>query len=111
MPEASPAHGTLKRLIEAEAQARGILKAAEERAEQTVAQARAEAAQSVEEVRQETASLLHSRLAEAQSEGTAVMKQRMDQAEAEIREIERRAETHFSAAVDMVVDWVINNSA
>jgi vacuolar-type H+-ATPase subunit H len=39
MPHASPAQGTLKRLIEAEDQAREILTAAEKHAEETIAQA------------------------------------------------------------------------
>lgn len=44
MPKTSPAQGTLKRLIEAEEQAHGeILKAAEERAEEIIAQAHEQA--------------------------------------------------------------------
>ena len=49
---------------------------------------------------------MRSRLAEAESKGAAEMKRRLDQAEADAREIERGAKVHFSDAVEMVVDWV-----
>lgn len=106
MPEASPAQGTLKRLIEAEDQAREILKAAEEHARETIAQAREQARQSVEAIRQEAAGLLGSRLEEAELKAATEMKQRLQQAEGDAREIERRAAEHSRQAVDMVVDWV-----
>ncbi len=106
MPEASPAQGTLKRLIEAEDQARAIFKAAEQSAQDTVAQAREQARQSVDAIRLGAAGALESRLREAESKSAAEMKQRMQQAEAEAQELERRAAEHFPQAVDMVVDWV-----
>lgn len=106
MPEASPAQGTLKRLIEAEDQAREILRAAEERAQKTLAQAREQATQSVEAVRQEASDLLRSRLDEAGSKAAVETKQRLQQAEADAREFERRATENASKAVEMVVDWV-----
>jgi len=108
MPEASPAQNTLKRLIEAEEQAREILKAAEERAQQTIAQAREQAKQSVETIREEAASLLRSKLEEARAAAATEMNQRLEQADAEAREIERRAKEHISEGVEMVVDWVTN---
>ena len=106
MPEPSPAQGTLKRLIEAEDQAREILKAAGQSAQDAIAQAGAQARQSVDAVRQRAAGALESRLREAESKSAAEMKQRMQQADAEAQEFERRAAQHFSQAVDMVVDWV-----
>ena len=106
MPEVSPAQGTLKRLIEAEDQAREILKAAEEHAQETITQAREQAKQSVEAIRQEAASLLRSKLEESESKAATGMKQRLQQAEADAREFERRATEHSSQAVDMVADWV-----
>jgi vacuolar-type H+-ATPase subunit H len=108
MPGASPAQPILKRLIEAEEQAQQILKAAEDRARETVEQARRQAKQSVEAIRQETESSLRSRLAEAESKAAAEIQRRLEQAEAEAREIERRAKEHFSGAVEMVVNWVAN---
>ena len=69
-------------------------------------QARKQAKQSIETVHQETENSLRSRLAEAESKAAAEMKRRLDQAEAEAREIERRAKEHFLGAVEMVVDWV-----
>jgi vacuolar-type H+-ATPase subunit H len=108
MPEASPAQSTLKRLIEAENQAREILKAAEENAEATIAQAREQAKQSVDAVRENAASVLRSRLEAAETQATIQMKQRLEQAEAEGQEIERRAKQHFAEAVDMVVGRVTN---
>ena len=57
---------TLKRLIEAEGEAREILKAAEEHAQSVVAEAREQADQSVDAVRQEEAKSLRSRLEAAE---------------------------------------------
>jgi vacuolar-type H+-ATPase subunit H len=108
MPEASPTQRILKRLIEAEDQAQQIVKEAEERAKETIDHARKQANQSIETVRQEHESSLRSRLGEAESKAAAEMKRRLDQAEAEAREIERRAKEHFSEAVELVVDWVAN---
>lgn len=110
MPEASPAQNTLKRLIEAEEGAREILRAAEEHAQGTLAQARQLAEQSIEGVRREAASLLQYKLEEAESKAATEMKQRLEQAEAEGREIERRAKQHSAQAVDIVVDWVTSRS-
>jgi hypothetical protein len=67
-----------------------------------------QAKQSIKTVRQEAENSLHSRLGEAESKAAAEMKRRLDQAAAEAREIERRAKEHFSGAVEMVVDWVVN---
>lgn len=106
MPEASPAQGTLKRLIEAEEQAREILKAAGVRAEETIARANEEARQSVEAVRQQGASLLRARLAKAESDAATQLEQRLKQAEAQAQEFESHAKENFSAAVEMVVGWV-----
>jgi vacuolar-type H+-ATPase subunit H len=106
MPETSPAQGTLRRLIEAEDQAREILKAAEQRAQDTVAEARTQGKASVEAIRLEAVRMLRSQLEEAESKAATEMKQRLLQADAEAREFERRAAEHFSQAVDMVVDWV-----
>jgi vacuolar-type H+-ATPase subunit H len=106
MPEASPAQGTLKRLIEAEEQAREILKGAGARAEETIAQAGEQARQSVEAVRHQGASLLRARLAEAESNAATQLEQRLKQADAQAQEFENRAKENFSAAVELVVDWV-----
>ena len=108
MPEASPAQGTLQRLIEAEEQAREILKAAEEQAQKAIADAREQATQSVEAVHRDTSATLGARLAEAESKGAHEMKQRLERAEAEAQELERHTEVHLSGAVAMVVDWVTN---
>jgi len=105
MPEASPAQSTLKRLIEAEDQAREILKAAEERAQSIVVGAREQAKQSVDAIRQEGAKLLRSRLEAVESQAAIEMKQRLDQAEAQAQEIQRRAKHNSAQAVDMVMDW------
>jgi vacuolar-type H+-ATPase subunit H len=106
MPEASPAQRTLKRLIEAEGEARDILKGAAENADATIAKAREQAKQSVQTVRLEAARALRALLEEAESKAAIEMKQRLDQAEAEAREIERRAGESSAQAIDMVMDWV-----
>ena len=108
LEEASPARRTVKRLMEAEEQARQILNAAEERAKGTIAQAREQAKQSLEAARQETESLLRSRLEEVKSKAVIEMRTQLGEAEEEAREIERQATEHFAAAVEMVVDWVTN---
>ena len=105
-PEASPAQRTLKRLIEAEEEAREILRAAEERAQSVVAGAREQAQGSVDAVRQEAAKLLRSRLEAAESQAAIEMKQRLDQAEAQAQEIECRAKRNSDQAADMVAGWV-----
>lgn len=106
MAEVSPAQSTLKRLIEAEDEAREILKAATENADATIARAREQARQSIETVRMEAARTLKARLEAAASKAATEVKQRLEQAEAEAGEIERRAKQHSAEAVDMVVDWV-----
>lgn len=108
MAETSSAQGTLKRLIEAEEQAREILKAAQAQADETVSQAREQARQSVEATRAEAANLLRAKLGEAESEGAAEMKQRLQQADDRSREFERRAEENFAQAVEMAVNWVVS---
>ena len=110
MPEVSAAQGTVKRLIEAEEKAREILKAAEERSKETIAQAHEQAKQRLEATRQQTNSVLRSRREEVESKGATEMKRRLDQAEAEAQEIERRAKEHFSEVVEMVVNWVTNRA-
>lgn len=107
MAGASSAQGTLKRLIEAEEQAREVLKAAEEQTERTVSDAREQARQTAEAARADAASLLRAKLGAAESQGAAAMKQRVEQADNRSEEFERRAEQNFSRAVDMAVNWVI----
>jgi hypothetical protein len=110
MPEESSAQSTLKRLIQAEEQAREIRKVSEEHTQESIAQAREQAQQSVDAVRRETAGSLKSRLEDAEPRSAAELKQRLEQADADVREIERRTTEHFSQAVDMVVDWVTNRN-
>jgi len=45
-------------------------------------------------------------LDEAESTAATEMKERMEKAESDAREIELRAKEHFSEAVGLVVDWV-----
>lgn len=106
MSEASAAQSTLKRLVEAEEQARAILREAEERSQELIAKARQEAQQTVMAVRQEMSDLLQSRLRDAESRAAVELKQGLEQAEAEAQDFERRANEHFSEAVEMVVNWV-----
>jgi vacuolar-type H+-ATPase subunit H len=84
MPEESSAQSTLKRLIQAEEQTREILKVSEEHAQKTIAQAREQAQQSVDAVRRETAGLLTSRLEDAESRAATELKQRLEQADADV---------------------------
>jgi vacuolar-type H+-ATPase subunit H len=100
----------LRRLIEAEEDAREILKAAEEQAKETIARAQEEAKQLVEAVRQEMDGLLRGRLETAESQGAAEIKRRLEKAEADAQEFARLAKNHFSEAVEMIVDWVTNRS-
>jgi vacuolar-type H+-ATPase subunit H len=102
------AESILKRLMEAEEQARDILKAAEERAKETIEGARQEAEQMVEAARRETESMLRGRLQAAEAQGAEEKSQHLEKAEADAREFGRRANTHLPEAVAMVVDWVIN---
>jgi vacuolar-type H+-ATPase subunit H len=106
MAEVSPAQSTLKRLIEAENDAREILKTASENADATIAKAREEAKESVDVVQQEAANLLRSRLEAAECHAAIEMKQRLDQAETEAQEFERLAKINSARAVDVVVEWV-----
>jgi hypothetical protein len=106
MSETSSAESTLKRLTDAEAQARAILSAAQKRSEEMIAKATEQAAQSTEAVGKEIARLSQSRREEAESQGAALMKERLEGAETEARELERRANGHLSEAVGKVVDWV-----
>lgn len=110
MAEGPSAQGTLKRLIEAEEQAREILETAEKQAEETVSRSREQARQSVEAARTEAVNLLRAKLSEAESQGAAVMKQRLEQADARSEDFERRAKENFARAVEMVVDWVISGA-
>jgi vacuolar-type H+-ATPase subunit H len=96
LPEPSPAQEILKRLIEAEDQARSVVEAAQESAQATIAEAE----------RQAAAGVLRSRLEEAEAQGAAEAKRRLEEAEAQAQEFELRAAAHFSGAVELVVDWV-----
>jgi len=106
--EVSAAQGTLKRLMEAENQAREILRAAEERAKETLGDAQEQAKQQIETVHREMENILRSRLKEVESKAALEMKARLGQVDVEIQEIERRAKEHFSDAVEMVVGWITN---
>jgi V/A-type H+/Na+-transporting ATPase subunit G/H len=108
MAEASNAQGTLKRLIEAEEQARKVLQAAEEQADRTISQAREQARQCVETTRAAAANLLRATLSQAESEGAAALKRRLEEADARSEEFGRRAEQNFARAVEMTVNWVIS---
>ena len=106
LEEVSAAQGALKRLIEAEDQAREILQAAEERAKETLDHVQVQAKQHIETVRQEMENTLRSRLQEVESKAAAEMKTRLGQIDVEAREFERRANEHFSDAVETVVSWI-----
>jgi vacuolar-type H+-ATPase subunit H len=106
LPEPSPAQQILKRLIEAEDQARIAVEAAEESARAAIAEAQRQATETLDAVRQAAAGVLRSRLEEAEAQGAAETKQRLEEAEMQGREFELRAAAHFSGAVELVVDWV-----
>jgi vacuolar-type H+-ATPase subunit H len=106
LPEPSPAQEILKRLIEAEDQARSVVEAAQESAQATIAEAERHAAETLDSVRQAAAGVLRSRLEEAEAQGAAEAKRRLEEAEAQAQEFELRAAAHFSGAVELVVDWV-----
>ena len=106
--EVSTAQGTLKRLMGAENQASEILRAAEERAKETLANAQEQARQQIEGARREMEDILHSRLKEVESKTAEDLKARLDQVDGEAQEIDRRAQEHFSDAVEMVVSWITN---
>jgi len=108
MAESSPVQGTLQRLIEAEEQAQEILRAAQAKAKETLAQAHEQARQSVEAVRADGQNLLRAKLGEAELKGAAEMKRRLEQAEAQARSFHQRAERNFSCAVEMVVSAILS---
>jgi vacuolar-type H+-ATPase subunit H len=108
MPETSPVQGTLQRLIEAEEQAQQILRAAQAKADETLAQAREQARQDVEAFRAEGQGLLRAKLSEAESKGAAEMKRRLELAEAQAQAFHLRAERNFSRAVEMVVNAILS---
>ena len=104
--EVSTAQGTLKRLMEAENQAREILRAAEEGAKETLGHAQEQSKRQIEAVHQEMEDILRSRVKELESKAALEMKARLGQVDAEAQEIERLAKEHFSDAVEMVVNWI-----
>ena len=106
--EVSAAQGTLKRLMEAENQAREILGAAEERAKETLGNAQEQAKQQIDTVHKEMEDILHSRLKEVESKAALEMKARLGQVDIQVQEIERRAKEHFSDAVETIVNWITN---
>jgi len=108
MPENSPIQGTLQRLIEAEEQAQEVLRAAQAKADETIAHAREQARQAVEAVRAESQRLLRAKLGEAESQGAGEMKRRLELAEMQAETFNRRAEQNFSRAVEMVVNTVLS---
>jgi len=116
MPETSPVEGTvrgnvqgtLERLIEAEKQAQEILRAAQAKADETIAQAHEQARQSVEAVRNQGQALLRAKLAEAELKGAAEMKRRLELAEVQADAFHRRAEGNFSRAVELVVSAIVS---
>jgi len=74
--EVSAAQGTLKRLMEAENQAREILGAAEERAKETLGNAQEQAKQQIDTVHKEMEDILHSRLKEVESKAALGVRDR-----------------------------------
>ena len=107
MSDSSPAQSTLKRLIEAEAKARTVIQSAEQSAEGAIGHARAEAAQSLDKVRQESAWRLQSRLTDVATQAAAETKRRLQSAEDQARDIERRAAANLAAAADLVAAWIM----
>ena len=108
LDELASAQSTVKRLIEAEEQARKILNVAQEHTKETTVQACEQAKQHLEAVRQKMNDMLRSRVEEMESKASTEMKTRLDRVDAEARETERRGEAHFSKAVEMVVSWITN---
>jgi vacuolar-type H+-ATPase subunit H len=108
MPETPTAQDTLKRLLDAEDQAREILQAAEGQAEETVGEAREHAHQILEATRAEAVNLLRGKLDVAETEGAAAMQQSLQRADGRSREFERRAEQNLTRAVEMAVNWVLS---
>ena len=104
--EVSTAQGTLKRLMEAENQAREILRAAEEGAKETLGHAQEQSKRQIEAVHREMEDILRSRVKELESRAALEMKARLGQVDAEAQEIERLAKEHFSDGVEMVVNWI-----
>ncbi len=111
MPDGAPARETLKRLLEAEQQAREILESAEERALQAISKADEGAARTVQAAQEEASASLRTRLGEAESKAAAEAQQCLDKWEEDAREIQRRAHFQLGEAVQMVVDWVIAQGA
>jgi vacuolar-type H+-ATPase subunit H len=108
MSEELAAQNIITRLVKAEEQAREIVRGAEDQTRELLARATDEAKQLADSVRQEMVNLLQSRLREAEERGAEELKERLAQAEAKGREIERRANEHFTEAVAMVVNWIID---
>jgi len=106
MLESPSIQATLKRLIDAEEEARATLKAAEVEAEAALAAAHEQAGQMIEAVRRDAAARRQARIEDAEAKGAAELKQRLDQAEREAGEFERAANARFHEATQMVVDWV-----
>jgi vacuolar-type H+-ATPase subunit H len=106
VPETSQAQDILKRLIEAESQARQIVDVAGREAAETIAQASSRAQQAFERTRSELSAASASRLAESEAQGAAQTKARLERAEADARDIAERAKLHFAEAVAIVVNFV-----
>lgn len=106
MPESSPAQEILKRLIDAEQEARQVLAEAAQRADSTIQQAREEAQKAIDAVRKEAANRVQARIAEIESESAAQLKRRLDEAGRKAGDFELTAAQNLSAAVDFVVGWV-----
>jgi vacuolar-type H+-ATPase subunit H len=107
MSDGTPAREALKRLLDAEQQAREILTSAEERAREAISKAEEQAARTIQTAQEEAAASIRVRLNGAESKAAAEAQQRLEKLEAEAREIQRRAQFYSGKAIDMVVDWVI----
>lgn len=103
--------GTLKRLIEAEDQAGGILQTAEESAKKILDEAQGQAKERIEATRRDLESILQSRMRDVEAEGGTEMRKRLDQVNAEAKEIQRAAKEHSPDAVERVVSWITRGGA
>jgi vacuolar-type H+-ATPase subunit H len=104
--QAFTAESTLKRLIEAEGEARKILQAAEESARKILDDAQGQAKQRIETTRQEMESVRQARMRNLEAEGGMEMRKRLDQVNREAQEMQRAAKEHAPDAVERVLSWI-----
>ncbi len=106
MPDNPQAQATVKRLLEAEQQAKTLREAAEKHAREIVETAHAEAQRRIDQAREQAELERQRRLEQAKAQAKAESSERLEAVRNDILALQTRARQGFEGAVQYVIAWV-----